>query len=352
MATGFRPTFVISWSQTEVDGLQAAPAETLVSGAAWRWTGVAVRVDGSQTLLTLDAAVGKAELHRRAARMVRRLVGAAVGISAEPLVDPRDEDDIDPAEGHGEQGFFLTDGVQGWQVTLIAVEGTRARLLMFLGEMPPAGADLWVARAHLTARRAPNLVAPEEEGVLCFTPGTLLRTATGLVRIEDLHPGMGIQTRDNGVQPVLWTATQRVSGGRLYAVPHLRPVRFRSGMGDLVVSPGHRMLVSGHAARELYNTDEVLVAAADLIDGTSVIRDREARRVTYVHLLLEGHQVVWANGTLAETLYPPEIPLAALDPHQRAALRVSLPDRAVQVPPVRRCLSAPEAAILRYDRAA
>ena len=352
MGTGFRATFVISWSQTEVDGLLAAPAEMLVPGAVWCWTGVAVRVDGAQTVLTLDAALGRADLHRRAARMVRRLVGAAVGRYADPLVDPRDEEDPDPPEGHGEQGFSLTDGRRTWAVTLIAVDGTRAKLLMFLGEMPPQHVDLWVLRAHLTARRAANLVAPEEQGVLCFTPGTVLRTATGAVRIEDLHPGTMVQTRDNGMQPVLWTASHNLSGGRLYAVPHLRPVRFRGAEGDLVVSPGHRMLVQGRAAQVLYNTDEVLVAAADLIDGDAVIHDREARRVTYVHLLLEGHQVVWANGMPAETLYPPEIPLAALDAHQRAALRVSLPDAVPQVPPVRRCLSSPEAAILRCDRAA
>jgi len=352
MGTGFRPTFVISWSQTEVDGLAAAAAETLVPGVVWRWAGVAVRVDGPQTLLTLDAALGRADLHRRAARMVRRLVGAAVARNADPLVDPRDDDDPDPSEGHGEQGFSLTDGRQSWQATLIPVEGTKAKLLMFLGEMPPAAADLWVVHAHLTARRRANLVAPEEEGVLCFTPGTLLRTATGTVRIDDLHPGTMIQTRDNGLQPVQWTASHRLSGGRLYAVPHLRPVRFRSAEGDLLVSPGHRMLVRGGAAQALFNTDEVLVAAVDLIDGHRVIRDREARAVTYVHLLMEGHQVVWANGMLAETLYPPEIPDAALDRHQRAALRVSQPYPAPQVPPARRCLSSPEAAILRYDRAA
>lgn len=352
MGTGFRATFVISWSQTEVDGLGNAPAATLVSGAVWRWTGVALRVDGPQTLLTLEAAEGQDDLRRRAARMVRRLVGAAVGRNADPMVDPRDEDDDDLAEGHREHGFTLTDGRRTWAVTVIAVEGTRARLLMCLGEMPPVDTELWVVRADLDARRRANLVAPEEEGMLCFTPGTLLRTGSGLVRIEDLHPGTMVQTRDNGLQPVLWRASQKLSGGRLYAVPHLRPVRFRSDEGDLVVSPGHRMLVQGPAAQSLYNTPEVLVAACDLIDGHKVIHDREARRVTYVHLLLEGHQVVWANGFEAETLFSPEIPVAALDGHSRAALRLSLPDPALQVPPARRCLSAPEAAILRHDRAA
>jgi hypothetical protein len=118
------------------------------------------------------------------------------------------------------------------------------------------------------------------------------------------------------------------------------------------VSPGHRMLVRGAAARALFNADEVLAAASDLIDGHAGIRDREARAVTYVHLLLEGHQVIWANGFEAETLYPPEIPLMSLDPHQRAALRLSLPDPAVPAQPARRCLTPGEAAILRHGCAA
>jgi hypothetical protein len=348
MGPGSRATFVIPWSQTEVDGQRAAPAGALVQGATWRWTGGAVRVDGPQTLLTLDAALGRADLHRRAARMVRRLAGGRDAA----LPDAPHAHEPDPAEATGDEGFALTDGRQSWRATLIADQGARTRLLVFLGEMPPAAVDLWVAEVHPAAARRANLVAPEEAGLLCFTPGTRLRTATGTARIEDLHPGTLVQTRDNGLQPVLWMASQRVSGGRLYAVPHLRPVRFRSAEGDLAVSPGHRMLVRGAAARALFNADEVLAAASDLIDGHAVIRDREARAVTYVHLLTEGHQVIWANGFEAETLYPPEIPLLSLDPHQRAALRLVLPDAAVPAQPARRCLTAGEAAILQHGRAA
>lgn len=79
MKTGSLGTFVISWSQTEVDGLKAASLDLLTVGAAWRWTGAAVRVDGPQGLLLLERAEGAADLRKRAARMVRRLVGAAVG---------------------------------------------------------------------------------------------------------------------------------------------------------------------------------------------------------------------------------------------------------------------------------
>ena len=54
MKTGFLGTFVISWSQTEIDGLEAAPVHSLKVGAAWAWRGDAIRVDGPNDILRLD----------------------------------------------------------------------------------------------------------------------------------------------------------------------------------------------------------------------------------------------------------------------------------------------------------
>ena len=68
-------TFVIPWSQTETDGLRAAPLGNLSVGASWCWTGSPVRVDGPQGVLVLTEAVGIEDLRKRAARMVRRLMG-------------------------------------------------------------------------------------------------------------------------------------------------------------------------------------------------------------------------------------------------------------------------------------
>lgn len=39
MKTGLKGTFVVSWSQTEIDGLEAAPVQSLNVGAAWSWGG-------------------------------------------------------------------------------------------------------------------------------------------------------------------------------------------------------------------------------------------------------------------------------------------------------------------------
>ncbi|EEW24250.1 conserved hypothetical protein, partial [Rhodobacter ferrooxidans] len=145
MKTGSRGTFVISWSQTETDGLRAAPMDVLNTGATWRWIGEALKVDGLQGPLILEGAEGAADLRRRAARMVRRLVGMAVGQGKDAPEGSPDTDD----DGMPEQGFIVTDGHQSYQVTLIDVRDTGARLAMFVDSVPPADIDLWVVRASI-----------------------------------------------------------------------------------------------------------------------------------------------------------------------------------------------------------
>ncbi len=354
MGTSFRATFVISWSQTDVDGVKAAPLDVLAVGAAWRWTGEAVRVDAPTGLLRLEEAEGAADMRKRAARMVRRLVGIAVGEGA--------KGDEDAPEDRAEQGFVVTDGHQSYSVTIIEVPDTGARLLMFVGEVPPVNRDLWVVRTQVdrTAVAAGQRAAG---GVICFTPGTRIMTPDGAVKIEELQPGDLIQTKDNGPQEIMWTGHRRMTGARLYAMPHLRPVRFRAGaMGfgrpedDLLVSPQHRMLIRGAAARALFNTDEVLVAAEDLINDTSVMVDFAAREVTYVHILLERHNILWANGMETESFHPSNTALDMIEPAQRAVLMALLPGVADNPQGygdyARRNISASEAAILRHELAA
>lgn len=356
MKTGSMGTFVISWSQTEVDGLKAASLDILSVGATWRWTGAAVRVDGPQGVLLLEGAEGATDIRKRAARMVRRLVGVAVAGNAAP---PSAEE---PAEDLAEQGFIVTDGRQSFTVTIIPVPDTGARLLMVVGDLPPVDQDLWVVRAAID-RTHSGAGARTAGGVICFTPDTRLMTPDGVRAIQSLRPGDLILTRDNGPQSVLWSGHRRMSGARLYAMPHLRPIRFRAGAlgtdrpdADLLVSPQHRMLVKGASALALFNTPEVLVAAEDLVNDGSIMVDQAMREVTYVHILLEQHNIVWANGLETESFHPSNTALDTIDPVQREGLLALLPGVA-QNPHgygdyARRNLSGSEAAILRHDMAA
>ena len=354
MKTGFKGTFVISWSQTEIDGLDAAPVQTLSIGAAWAWRGDAIRVDGPNDVLRLDQADGAEELRKRAARMVHRLVGAALERETPRPMLRKDPGDIPLMDN----SFVVTDGGKSYTVTLIEVGGGSQPLLMFLDAIPPRNTDLWVVR-HTLGVAPKDDMASGQAGVICFTPGTRVRTPHGLSLIEDLREGDLVQTKDNGVQPIRWVGSRRMTGARLFAMPRLRPVRIKAGAmaedmpdHDLIVSPEHRMLFKGAAAQELFNTPEVLVAAKDMINGTSITVDLKMREVTYVHLLLDHHQVLWANGMETESFHPASASLTALDDGDRAQLLAAHPE--LEYDPhtygsyARRNLTSSEAAILQH----
>lgn len=354
MGTGYRGTFVISWSQTEIDGLQAAPPSALTVGAAWSWRGEPVRVDGPSSILRLDQADGEADLRRRAARMVRRLVGAAVTHKTRV-------DDAEVDHPLSDSNFVVTDGSTSYTVTLIEVGRGSRPLLMFLDDIPPAGRDLWIVH-HTLDINGSHAEAEQSSGVICFTPGTRILTPFGAKFVEDLREGDMVQTKDSGAQEIQWIGSRRMTGARLFAMPKLRPIRIRPGAfgigepdEEILVSPEHRMVVKGVVARALFNTPEVLVAARDLVNGSSVRLDTLSKEVTYIHLLLPRHEVLFANGVETESFHPANTALSTISEDDRARLLQRLP-MVAENPHVygsyaRRNLSSSEAAILLHEAA-
>jgi len=351
MKTGFRGTFVISWAQTEVDGLAAAPVAALTVGATWQWSGETVRVDGPSEILVLGQAEETADLRRHAAHAVRRLVGRALDVGTAQRLAAPDDPVLD-------SGFALTDGVRSYTATLIDVPGRPSPPLMFIDCVPPAGQDLWVT--HVTDHVVhANRSGDAALSVICFTPDTRIATPTGPRLIRDIGVDDPVLTKDDGPQPVRWIGQRRMSGARLHTMPELRPIRIRAGAvnpdvpdEDLLVSPQHRMLVKGPVAEALFNTAEVLVAARDMINDHSILIDRGVPQVTYVHLLLDRHQIVFANGLETESFHPGAMPMQAIDPEQRQGLLSHVPgidhDPSVYGASARRNLTASEAAILRH----
>lgn len=356
MRPGYLGTFVISWRQTEIDGAMDAPVESLSTGACWRWTGEAVRVDGPSDVLILSGAEGSEALRQRAARMVRRLLGVAIeGGGSAALRATTDLPDLP------DQSFTVTDGIKAFVVTLVEMPEAGARLVMFAGRIPPRDTDLWLVESSVDP--SADMPRRPEPGVICFTPGTLIDTAAGPRPVEALRPGDKVLTRDAGPQELLWIGSRRMSGARLYALPHLRPVRLRAGASglmrpeaDLLLSPQHRLLIRGPAARALFNETEVLVQALDLVNGISVRVETRLPEVTYLHLLFEHHQVIWANGVETDSFHPAATEIEGIAEDQRRALMRLCPgvdsDPMCYGPFARRVLSASEAAILRHDLAA
>ena len=136
-------------------------------------------------------------------------------------------------------------------------------------------------------------------GPPCFASGTLIATPDGPRMVENISCGDLVLTRDRGAQPVRWKGQRRVTGRGKFA-----PVRIRKGaLGntrDLRVSPQHRMLVSDWRAQYFLGEEAVFCPAVRLINGDSIYCD-PCDQVTYVHLMFDQHEVIYAEGAESES---------------------------------------------------
>lgn len=71
---------------------------------------------------------------------------------------------------------------------------------------------------------------------------------------------------------------------------------------------------------------EILVPAISLVDGKR-IRQVEKDQVTYVHMLLDRHDILLAQGAPCESLLPSEIVETLIDAKDRAAIKDVVGDR-------------------------
>lgn len=351
METGFRGTFVIPWTQIAVDGIMSPPLTELRPGMGWLWTGDATRVDGPESVLSLGTAEGETALRNSARLNVRRMFGKNIA-----TVDNDASDDDRPLFRNV---FTITNGRTLWTVTLIGRGAGRLPLLMFHDAIPPKDTVLWVVKVSISAAQ---IAAPDTHpgGVICFTPGTDILTPNGPRDIASLMEGDTVQTQDNGPAEILWIGRRIVSGARMAADTSLRPIRLREGALDrdvpdtgLLVSPDHRIVLRGARARTLFNADEVLVTARDLINDHTVTRAHGLSHVTYIHMLLGQHEIVFANNVPTESFHPASASLGSLRPAEQARLLRRVPQ--TKGNPLaygayaRRLLTDSDAAILQAD---
>ena len=166
---------------------------------------------------------------------------------------------------------------------------------------------------------APSLVDTGPElfkiGIPCFTAGTMILTPKGEVPVENLRVGDIVVTRDNGPQPIVWCGARHLSSDELDASPDLRPIRLDASIlgGDrgLLVSPQHGVFTK----TEERGGSDALVRAKHLarLKGGKVRVAQGVKKVTYVHLMFEKHQIIYGNGIASESFYPGPWGLTALE---------------------------------------
>ncbi len=169
--------------------------------------------------------------------------------------------------------------------------------------------------------------------LVCFTAGALIATARGTRPIETLKIGDHVLTLDHGIQRIRWIGARTMTASELTRHERLRPILFRAGsLGqglptqDLRVSPQHRMVVRSPIVRRMFDVDEVFVAAKFLCGLPGIERDDTVAETTYIHLLLDQHEVLLANGAPAESLYTGPMAMQALDREAAREVTEILPD--------------------------
>ena len=171
-----------------------------------------------------------------------------------------------------------------------------------------------------------------ENVVPCFTPGTAIATPKGERMVEELKEGDKIITRDNGIQEIRWIGQRGLTGHELARAPHLRPILIQKGsLGDnlpehdILVSPQHRMLLTGDKTQYYFEDREVLAAAKHLTDLPGV-DEVGTLGVTYIHFMFDQHEVVLSNGAWTESFQPGANVLGGMGAGQRDEILELFPD--------------------------
>lgn len=144
---------------------------------------------------------------------------------------------------------------------------------------------------------------------ICLTAGARVQTARGLIAAAALREGDLVLTLDAGWQPVRAVLRRWFPATEMAAEPSLRPVHIPAGaLGDglpwrdMRVSLQHCFLAADPEGRE----PEALIRARHLADtlGRAQLSDTApARGETYVHLLLDAHHLILAEGVWTETIF-------------------------------------------------
>jgi Hint domain len=146
-------------------------------------------------------------------------------------------------------------------------------------------------------------VRPDKaKAAVCFLRGTMIRTAKGDRRVEDLAIGDMLPTISGGLRPIKWVGrySLKKSDPAKPWVKDVLPVRVaRSAIApnlpadDLYVTAAHGLYVDGF-----------LVRAGSLINGTTITIDRcEGRdELAYFHIKLDSHDLIFAEALPCETL--------------------------------------------------
>jgi hypothetical protein len=134
----------------------------------------------------------------------------------------------------------------------------------------------------------------------CYMNGSSIRSAAGDVAVEDLRAGDKVVVVRKGrkrLEPVKWIGRTAVDLSTHAHVEDAAPIRIRANAiakgkpaRDLFLSPEHCLIIKGRC-----------VSAKLLVNGGSIVSERDHAPFTYYHIELEKHGILLAENTPAES---------------------------------------------------
>jgi Hint domain len=117
------------------------------------------------------------------------------------------------------------------------------------------------------------------------------------VAIESLKIGDRVMTMSGITRPIRWIGRRSYSNDAAWGNREVLPILIRAGalgdelpQRDLWVSPEHAMFIDG-----------MLIPAAALVNGTSIVQEEFIDEVTYFHVEFDTHTVIYAEGAASES---------------------------------------------------
>jgi Hint domain-containing protein len=175
--------------------------------------------------------------------------------------------------------------------SIVVKEGAATVATINLDSAPPANTYVdWIADGGAGTEIFLSTAA-------CYRRGTLIETPDGEVPIEELAIGDEVVTFAGEPRRVRWIGRRAYDGRFIAGNRAVLPIRIMSGAladgvpaRDLYLSPEHSLYIDG-----------VLVQAAHLVNGATIVQVDAVEEVEYFHIELDTHDVIFADGAPAET---------------------------------------------------
>lgn len=249
--------------------------------------------------------------------------------------------------------FTTTDGEEVEEEFVYSIIPNYGHILIPLDEDSQFSADCEIS--HNSGWEDKGV---EYQDIPCFASGSLIYTPNGQHPVESLMIGDMVTTMDNGPQKVLWVGTSPIDMVHQIMHPKTRPITFPVGstgsnqqVAPLSVSSPHRMLLCGADVEMWHGENQAFAPASALIGQNGIHRAAPHPNLTYHHILLPQHEIIFANGVASESFFPGGQALHALGKSARTSLFKAYPnlaaDPSLYGKTARLCLTKHEAQALQ-----